>query len=460
MFQSMRNYLLDRVGNTAIIFALGALPLSLAVGAAVDYSRASSAKAIMQAAADVAALAAAKDADLTQAKAEEIVKKYLIANGFDAAVAQVSKINVDYDKKAGVVSVRVAGRFDTSLMNLAGISNLEIDGYSEVQAGNNALEVVLVLDNTFSMSAEGRMPALKAASHAMITELFANAGSSTDIKISIVPFSDYVNVGMGNRNALWLDVKDDYDEPPVPRYISSNCHTIASDGIASSGKQECDWTLDPSGATWTKENRWGGCVGSRSDALDTRIDNLGTKYTGLLNGEHPTDWWIDCAQAVTPLTTSKSALTNAIDSMSPIGETYIPIGLLWGWHMLDSEAPFTEARTAKELAEARGNKVLVLMTDGDNTVKPKQYPWHFKSDGTASWGDVANQKTAELCDNIKSAGIAVYTVSLKVSNENSRLMLENCASAPNQAFNADDNTALVDAFKSIANSLAAIHITK
>ena len=47
----------DRRGNTAIIFALAALPLVSAVGCVVDYSMASSIQTKLQAAADAATLA-------------------------------------------------------------------------------------------------------------------------------------------------------------------------------------------------------------------------------------------------------------------------------------------------------------------------------------------------------------------------------------------------------------------
>ncbi len=460
MFQDLWRFLKHSGGNTAMMMALAAIPLCLAVGAAVDYSRASSAKSVIQAATDAAALAAVKDLNLSKSEIENIVMQYLTANGIDKALAHLTEVTVEHDRKTGTVSVRVDGSLDTSLMQLAGIKNMDIGGYSEVQAGGNALEVALVLDNTFSMTASGRIDALKTASHAMVNELFASAGNGSDIKVSLVPFSEYVNVGMANRNASWLDVKADYDEPPVPSSIAVNCRSIASDGVANSNVQDCDWIPDPSGATWTKQNRWGGCVGSRSDNLDTRIDELSTHYTGLLNGEHPTDWWISCPQEVTPLTANKSKLASNIDAMNPTGETYIPIGLLWGWNLLDSEAPFTEGRTAQQIADDRGTKALVLMTDGDNTIKPQQYPWHFKANGAANWGDVANAKTAQLCESVKAAGITIYTVSLMVDNEASRQMLLNCASSPSMAFNADDNAALVSAFKDIAGQLAAIHISR
>mgnify|MGYP000848169113 FL=1 len=51
----------DRSGNIAIIAALGAIPLVLAIGIAIDYSRTSSAKSDLQEAVDAAVLAGARD---------------------------------------------------------------------------------------------------------------------------------------------------------------------------------------------------------------------------------------------------------------------------------------------------------------------------------------------------------------------------------------------------------------
>jgi Flp pilus assembly protein TadG len=58
MRASIRDFRSNRRGNTAIIFALSALPLVSAVGCVVDYSYASMVKTKLQAAADAAALAA------------------------------------------------------------------------------------------------------------------------------------------------------------------------------------------------------------------------------------------------------------------------------------------------------------------------------------------------------------------------------------------------------------------
>ncbi len=483
MLKKFFRFLSEVTGNVTIIFALGGIPMIAAIGAAVDYGRASASNAVIQAAADAAAIAAAADPKISDAKMTEIVNSYLVANGVDKAVVKISKVEVNADKKTGTVGVKVSGQFNTSLMNLVGISSLEIGGISEVQTGGQALEVALVLDNTFSMSEQGRLDGLKVAAHAMINQLFAANGGTADVKASIVPFADYVNVGMSHRNESWLDVPADTSKTEAHNvWVPSNCKNVPVDGVTGAVRQECVWTETAAQQTYTIDYKWEGCVGSRSAALDTRIDALSTHYVGLLDNDQQGWHNVACGQAVTPLTSNASKLNADISSMdvthdqsgqlytdtdiSEAPQTYIPAGLLWGWNMLDENVPFTEGKSKSALADVRGSKALVLMTDGDNTLSPYDYPWHVESPFDPAtgfdpnWGSIADQKTAELCENIKAAGITIYTVSLKVTKPASLQMLENCASSPTLAFNADDNTALLAAFKQIADTMMAVHITR
>src|SRR5437016_3281266 len=59
-------FLADQTGGVAPIFALGLVPMIGVAGAAVDYSRAGSARAAMQASLDAATLMVAKDVQLIQ----------------------------------------------------------------------------------------------------------------------------------------------------------------------------------------------------------------------------------------------------------------------------------------------------------------------------------------------------------------------------------------------------------
>ena len=63
------------------------------------------------------------------------------------------------------LNISVSGSMDTSFMKLMGFSSLNIGSNSTVKWGNSRLRVALVLDNTGSMSDDGKMAALKDATN-------------------------------------------------------------------------------------------------------------------------------------------------------------------------------------------------------------------------------------------------------------------------------------------------------
>jgi hypothetical protein len=73
--------------------------------------------------------------------------------------------------------------------------------------------------------------------------------------------------------------------------------------------------------------------------------------------------------AITPLhdvTTleGKKVILDAIDAMTPTGNTNVPEGTAWGWRVVSHKAPFTEGRPEIEMGN---DKVIIVLTDGANT---------------------------------------------------------------------------------------------
>ncbi len=402
MSSGITKFLKCASGNTAMVLALAALPLMMAVGSAVDYARSVQAQTVLQAAVDSAALAGSSDLALSETKMKELIKAYLVANGVEDAVAEITAVDIKVAKNSGMIDVFVAGSINTSLMKLAGIPSITISAATEVMKGSKVLELALVLDNTGSMADEGKIGTLKIASNALVDDLMGTAGPRTGVKIAVVPFSRYVNVGVSNRNQFWIDV------PP---------------------------------------GKWNGCVGSRGGGLDTRIDTLDVHYPGL--------GAITCIDELVPLSANRTIVKKAIADMSTNDRTYIPGGILWGWNVLDSNEPIGEAMTASELELVGGTKVMVIMTDGMNTAVP-DYPFHVNQDSAP----LADSKTAELCKNVKASGIKVYTIAFKISAPKLIKMLSDCASEPAMAFDATDSTALFSAFGQITRKLASAHMSK
>ena len=80
--------------------------------------------------------------------------------------------------------------------------------------------------------------------------------------------------------------------------------------------------------------------------------------------------------------------------MTPAGNTNVTIGLSWGFQLLSPNEPFNAPAPAPDL-----DKVIVLMTDGENT----QNRW------TSSSSSI-DARTQKACDNVKAANIKLYTV--------------------------------------------------
>ena len=89
------------------------------------------------------------------------------------------------------------------------------------------------------------------------------------------------------------------------------------------------------------------------------------------------------------------------------------------WQTLSNNEPFNAPAPAPDL-----DKVIILLTDGDNT----QNRWTNSSSSIDS-------RTEKACDNVKAANIKLYTV--RVINGNATL-LKNCATKPDMYYDVDN----------------------
>jgi Flp pilus assembly protein TadG len=458
----MLRYLRSQAGNVGIMLALGIFPIMMAVGVAVDMVQTNRTLTVLQSAADAAALSAAASGETDDAKLQVIVENYLTANGAAHVLDDIDDIDADLDKSKNVFAVNIRGKRKTSLMYLAGISSMELYAKAEVKLGAEGYEVVLVLDNTASMSQGGRMPALKVAASDLVDKLMEAKDFGAYVKLGVVPFASYVNIGISRRSEPWLDIPADKSETKYacwktyPHATKSNCKQVPyiNDGIdTGTTYEQCDWNYglpeEVCGNTTVSET-WSGCIGSRNDPLDESIGTVTTPYKGLMN--------TTCGSEIVELTDSESKLKDAIDGLVATGETYIPAGLLWGWHMVDSNEPLKKAKSQSAMNEIGGTKAIVLMTDGQNTLAPYA-PHHWGGNGATDWAK-GDAKTSTLCSNIKNDGVTIYTVSFMVTDTQSLDLMAQCASDSTKALTAENAAELAEAFKNIGSSLMAMRLSK
>jgi len=485
-------------GNVAIIFALALPIVGLILGFGIDLSRHQGARNSAQNAVDAAILAAASSSAREVDALKAVVNTYLEANsdsglkdvlpGYTITVTQLSTTQV---------KVSLSGSIQTYFGGLFGMGSMPINVESVAERGGaDGVELVMVLDNTWSMSASAggvsRINALKSSARILTEALMTE--DVENVRIGIVPYAEYVNVGTANRSASWVSVPSDYSttwNPParvctqVP-VTQTTCTggvlgtcTRLRDGIPET--YSC-WTTPPTCVTTpvspprtreqctgggnpvTTHYRWYGCVYSRHTGT-LRLNNSrpDVAYRGFLGTSQ------NCLNPILTLTDQKQTVLNSINGLIiNVGgyrpETHIPSGLIWGVNVLSPTQPFTEAQPYSEGNRAP-RKILVLMTDGENTLRFNPGDGrHLTLSGNAATADAqkraTNKDTTDICIYAKSQGIEIFTVALSVNQATARTMLQNCASSANHYFDATDSQSLEQSFADIAASINAIRLVE
>lgn len=463
----LKRFLNDNAGHTALMFGLSAFGILAAVGYSMDYSQIRDGHIELQGQVDAAVLAVAKSGADTDEERRDIVMGSLVQNGFDVS-GPAPIINIDTD---GNVTVAAKSEYSTMVMGIFGKKKVMIaaDATSTI-ANEKTVEIVMVLDTTASMAGT-KMDTLKTSA----TELVNTIGQfdDADVKIGLVPYSSHVNVGLGNRGASWLEVEDDYTETYTYTYqprrlvtagTPSTCtgtetytYTRETDGITTehTGTRSTGCTGGTSAVyendgpaeerTGTRTYTWHGCVGSRLDPLNKRDDSYTNRVPGILN--------VSCGTEITPLTTNYDQLKTNISAMTTQNNTYMPSGVAWGWRALSSQEPYTEG----VITGSNERKIMIVMTDGINTMMQSGENHVSTSDEMSR--DNTDDLTLQTCVNAKNAGIEVYTVAFQVPDNQTKQMLERCASDSDHYFDAANAGQLVSAFRSIAARIVNVRLT-
>ncbi|MEX0751377.1 MAG: pilus assembly protein [Xanthobacteraceae bacterium] len=434
----VRHFIAARNGNVAIIFALASLPVVGLIGASVDYSRANAVRADLQSALDATALMVSKNA--ANQSADELQKSaqaYFEAL-FKYPEVQSTKIAATYTADGGsAVTVSGETTIKTEFTQIMGFSELNITSSSTVKWGTSKLRVSLVLDNTGSMDSNGKMDALKTASHNLLKQLETAAQKNGDVHVAIVPFAVGVNVGKENKDAAWLDWSYFDDKGGA--------------GDSGRGKGGDDDDKDDKDKDWDKDDKdkgkkvdkskWQGCVMDRDQDYDVLNTTPTDKNKSTL---FPATYDKDCPETLMTLSYDWKALGNKIDAMKPDGNTNQTIGLAWGWQALTQGVPLSAPVPEKDVKD-----VIILFTDGMNTIN------RWTTDKSK-----VDARTEKACANIKAAGVMLYTVQVKGNGDPTSKVLQNCASDGTKFFALSSANQIVTAFNTIGTNLSQLRLAK
>ncbi|MDR3512847.1 MAG: pilus assembly protein [Caulobacteraceae bacterium] len=502
MWAPLRRVLTDRRGAISPIFGLMIVPLAVAVGASIDVGRAVSARNDLQDAVDSTALALAHLPNSTPlATLQSDATTWLSA---ELSNKDLGPLTVTVTPTTGQISVSASSNVATTIAAVTGVSRIPISASSTVKWGLSHVELALVLDNTGSMAQNNKLPTLISAATSLVDTLSTSAGTDpAALKISVVPFSMTVNVGSAYQSAGWMS-----GAMPTA-YGADIFNTTGVDRFALFSQMN---------------QTWGGCVESRPapyDVQDTAPDSsnpatLFTPYfapdepdTGGFYNNYLTDGtsggWQQRQGAVAKYSGSPKTGTNSstgyaygpnagcaltsllrltdntnqmaevkakLNQMIAVGDTNIPMGLMWGWHTLSPNAPFADA-TAYNTQGVM--KIVVLLTDGwdQNTVNSDSDTSFYSGDGYVWQNRVSGLNTTSqtsrnaaldarmtaVCNNMKADNIIIYTVRIDVTGV-APTVLQNCATNAADFFDVPNVPDLPGVFANIAGDISQLRISR
>lgn len=441
------NFRKDSSGSILPLFAVLTLLVIVMAGAGIDYGRAVNDRSVMAGALDSAALSVAAQLSssvMTDSEIDIALKETFAANLKSLGYPDVAVEHLNYtvNPETGLINVSSSVGIPTSFVRLGGIGPEMITVSVESQAtfSKYDVELSLVLDVTGSMRND--MDALKEASNALIDTLIPDGTAESDskIRISIVPYSQGVNVGEyaqavtnGNKG-------------------TRNCATERT-GDAQFTDDPYDYAVDNP---------------------DYNTEEVAASYLG--GGSN------NCAATpqMEPLTAKRNKLTNAIRKLTATGRTAGQTGIQWGWYTLSPNWNNVWPSDS-EAAEYNDDDILkfaVIMTDGNfNTyynyedVQTCSGPWWKQKCSTSQqWKEkyeyendtnVSSTRAKALCEAMKQEGIDVYTIYFgSNSSAAGARVMKDCATNGSTFYMASSDTALIAAFGNIAKKVQAIYLSK
>ena len=327
---------------------LGFIVLIATTGISVDLMNLERDRANLQSTLDRAVLAAA-DLDQTLPPVE-VVNAYLEKSGLADKLTAPPTVVERHGTR--IVSAQAETVIDTHFMRFSGIDTLTAKAASTAEESLGSVEISLVLDMSGSMSRASATPgvskiaALKTAAKDFVTNMLSKTSGKT-ISISIIPYATQVNAG-----AYILD-----------RFTNVSSEHAFSHCVNFTPNQFNSAALDP----------------------DTILERT-AHFDIVAESESPNLRPVCATRAgseITPMTDNITVLHNQIEALTPDGDTSIDVGMKWGAAMLDPALrPVTAGLVTDDIVPGRFNdrpllytdnvlKVIVIMTDGENTEQQK-----------------------------------------------------------------------------------------
>ena len=358
----INDFIRNTRGNVMIMTALLSIPIAVAAGAAIDYSRIANERSNYQEAADSAVLAASKQFGKPKKELKKLADDVFLTNLQSADKSKAGKLIFLQDG----LRYEASSKIPLFLMSVGGMADSKITVEAEVGLGSEKVEIAMVLDTTGSM--QPNMTAMKQSAISFVETI--DEASNGDAKFSVVPFVASVNVGklltnmeldrnadsthhaniLENRHVYWDDSADCGFDSAEPDGGSTQEGTSLGDyfwkifGINSAHAQtpgphygllpsdwtsasNCDYRTPPKLNHFTFYSNinvdWKGCVEARPGNLDVSNDPA----TNDPNTKWVPYFWPDEEPRGTPAMTHNHYFDDPYIDMAPTPELW---DMNWG----------------------------------------------------------------------------------------------------------------------------------
>lgn len=426
--KNLKDFMKNSSGNIIPMFALCSIAIILSAGVVLDYSRYSNAKQKLQSLSDAAVLAA-----VTSLKSGDtrLIAKKAGEDIFNSGLTDISYFNnidtaITFDPDPTVIkaSISVNGNVPTTLMQIARISEIPVNVEASSIANITKFEISLVLDVSISMEGS-RIKNLKEAAEEFIDTLKPFETSSTHRVISIVPFSNRVNIG--SQYSDWVN-------PAISNITYGGCMDI------------------PPNYTTMGDNL-------PNPASNNPVVGQFTPYKNTLTGKGATHC-PPAASEVELFGNDTNQLKTKVRNLELGFGTGTDEALLWGWRSLSPKwrPHFKGAKKFPQDYGINNKKILVLLTDG-RIFNRKWDANHNKLDKEDDSVSITNFNS--ICNKLNTDdNIIVYTIGFNLGSAESDMQtsLENCAVNGGKYFNPTLSE-IRDSFRSIVADLVELRLS-
>lgn len=414
--RQMRKFLQNDSGATAIMFGLSIIPVFGLAGAALDFSRASSARQSLQNAVDSVALQAVID--------QSNGKRNDFRRSFDGVYT--SNIAVDGLTLEGQwvgdrfqVTARGAVRTTISAIVAPTIPVAVTATAARSTPARRPNEFVFAFDTTASMAINGCFNCAVETLTGSLETLRRNSQPGS-FSAAFIPFSDRVNVGtaksawLGTQVAGWNGCME-----PREEMVGGNRHALTD-------RSPRDLSFKPS-------------------AKGHLISELGPRNAGGLP--------VCPSQVAVAPTSDLNAFESAIRSMRPQGTGRYDEALAWAWRMTSPTWRGQWGNASLPAAYGEGDKTLVILTDG--FTEAYRYEVGGEAGGVFGYNRGSRQgfeAFASLCSTIRAKGIKIHVIFTQTGNDRFESYGRDCAGSPENFHKVGDASGLQSIFKDITST--------